>query len=298
MKFSIYPLLICGTFSFLAVWRAATSDDNPDTSSMRRSIVMKQIVESFHSPTEVVQKKKGMESSRARVLAPKSKGVVSKTIASKGSVKATKTPHNTKAPKSSKSSKLSIPSSVPSAVPTLLPTTSPSQDPTHYSTIVELSVQAGFCEGEVDCADGTDSPEGIVNCYDISDFTRYIPFPLTLNEFRFTLEDLFTIPFDLVLEVWIGTEAVGEPDSTVSLSSLESGENTLTWEPPLEITSENVCVKLKSEFGGISFEASFDKSPTEPYIRLVSTCVETPFISLRGIPDRLSSTFCMSISVN
>lgn len=97
---------------------------------------------------------------------------------------------------------------------------------------MELSVQAGFCEGEVDCADGTDSPEGIVNCYDISDFTRYIPFPLTLNEFRFTLGDLFTIPFDLVLEVWIGTEAVGEPDSTVSLSSLESGENTLTWEPP------------------------------------------------------------------
>ena len=151
-----------------------------------------------------------------------------------------------------------LPTSLPSQLPTIIqpvPTSPPSARPTIFQTVLSLLNQTGVCGGGVSgigCADLTGNgtqgnPNDLVNCFNISDFGGTAPF--FVDSVRFWTGQSIPLPSDLNIRIWdrsVGGTPTGNPIITQAIFNYTIGENNFKIDPPVQITTDNVCIGLYS----------------------------------------------------
>lgn len=160
------------------------------------------------------------------------------------------------------------------------PTFSPSQGPSSESAEMKLSLTADFCDmpdlGELGCEFvHWVSEVSLMTCLDISEVGKAVTFGM--GTFLFWLADSLPFPDDFEVKVWANglVDDLGdalEPDITISLVSISSGEHTWEWDPAIDITAEQVCVGLYSETAGVKYNGTVDDAMGDNSFAFVPVC--------------------------
>ena len=155
-----------------------------------------------------------------------------------------------------------------------------------------LQNQVGVCAegtGDFGCANlegegAAGNPNDAANCFDVREFGGAAPFKV--NAVRFWLGPSIPVPPDVKILVWDGSVAggpIGNPIATQAISGYDQGENTFSFNTPVEIDSNEVCVGIQSkdEDFGLRLETE-EGSGEESYI-VAPVCGGPVFVSLRDL---------------